>query len=262
MSMFTSDNFNITALHTVVFGNSKWEKLKNGVVRYNTDIHTNELVFFMSGSRITHFDGKVIEDVPDSVRLLPKGSYGGEYTVEVTEESECIYIWFDTDIPICSTIENLKNMNELKPLFTKIYNVWNAKAPGYYSKSMSILYEIINIINKSTNKYLTNESAQRLKLSLDYMRSAYLECGFDYKYMCSLSGLSYDYFKELFTRLHGMSPVKYVTYLRIEKAKELLSTCMYSVTETAKMCGFDNVYYFSKVFKAQTGISPKQYKGK
>ena len=33
-------------------------------------------------------------------------------------------------------------MNELKPLFVKIYNVWNEKKPGYYAKSMSILYEI------------------------------------------------------------------------------------------------------------------------
>ena len=257
MSMFENDNFDITALHTVVYGKSKLEKLKNGVVSYNSHIHTNELVFFVSGERITRFDGKAVEDIPNSVRLLPMGKYEGDYTVEVLSESECIYIWFDSDKKVGDTISSLKNMNELKPLFFRIYNVWNAKAPGFYSKSMSILYEIISVIKCSTDKYLSSINATKLKPSLDYMRSEYLNPNFNYKAMCEKSGLSYDYFKELFIKLHGVSPVKYVTALRMEKAKELLATGMYSVTEISEMCGYDNVYYFSKVFKTYTGVTPK-----
>ncbi len=59
-----------------------------------------------------------------------------------------------------------------------------------------------------------------------------------------------------------MSPVKYITQLRVEKAKELLITNRYKVSEIAEMCGFENVYYFSNVFKKQVGVSPKTYKNR
>lgn len=56
-----------------------------------------------------------------------------------------------------------------------------------------------------------------------------------------------------------MPPVKYLTQLRIEYAKELLITGRYSIGEIAEMCGFENVYYFSTVFKKHTGIPPSKY---
>ena len=82
---------------------------------------------------------------------------------------------------------------------------------------------------------------------------------FDYNALCASSGLSYSYFKELFIAKYGMPPVKYLTYLRLEYAKELLITGRYSVGEIAEKCGFENVYYFSCVFKKSVGVSPKNY---
>ena len=45
----------------------------------------------------------------------------------------------------------------------------------------------------------------------------------------------------------------------IDYAKELLVTNHQSVAKIAEMCGFSNTYYFSNVFKKQTGVSPSQY---
>ena len=83
---------------------------------------------------------------------------------------------------------------------------------------------------------------------------------FDYTALCECTGMSYSYFKELFIAKYGMPPVKYITHLRLEYAKELLITGRYTVSEIASMCGFENVYYFSSVFKKNIGISPKSYK--
>ncbi|MBQ4110639.1 MAG: helix-turn-helix transcriptional regulator [Clostridia bacterium] len=82
---------------------------------------------------------------------------------------------------------------------------------------------------------------------------------FDYGRLCNETGLSYSYFKELFISKFGMPPVKYLTRLRIEKAKELIITHRYSITEISDMCGFENVYYFSNIFKKYTGVSPSKY---
>ncbi len=94
-------------------------------------------------------------------------------------------------------------MKELKPLFLKICNVWRAKKSGFYSESMSILYEIINRIKKHNEKYYTNAQAQKILSSHDYALGNFTKKDFSYREMCEKSNLSYDYFKELFINSMG-----------------------------------------------------------
>ena len=47
--------------------------------------------------------------------------------------------------------------------------------------------------------------------------------------------------------------------MRIEKAKELLLQNGCSVSETSEQLGFENPYYFSRVFKKQEGVSPREF---
>jgi len=45
-------------------------------------------------------------------------------------------------------------------------------------------------------------------------------------------------------------------------AKTMLNSTENSVTEIAKSCGFDNVYYFSRTFRIHEGISPSEYRNR
>ena len=91
------------------------------------------------------------------------------------------------------------------------------------------------------------------------MSNHYCDYKFDYEEFVSLSGLSYSYFKKLFIQKYGMPPVKYVNSLKIKRACELLATNNFTVSEIAEICGFENTYYFSTVFKNYVGVSPKNY---
>lgn len=73
------------------------------------------------------------------------------------------------------------------------------------------------------------------------------------------SGCSHSHLRKLFKSAYGESPIKYLNRVRIERAKEMLSTGMFSLEEIALSTGFRNVYYFSRVFKEFTGISPGKY---
>ena len=64
---------------------------------------------------------------------------------------------------------------------------------------------------------------------------------------------------ELFKKEFSLSPVRYVTKVRIDRAKELLVSGRHTVTEISELCGFENVYYFSSVFKKAVGVSPSEY---
>lgn len=71
-----------------------------------------------------------------------------------------------------------------------------------------------------------------------------------------------NYFRELFIRETGKTPNQYLTDKRMEYAQELICTKSifgYSFKEIALMCGYNDAYYFSRLFKQHTGESPKQW---
>ena len=53
---------------------------------------------------------------------------------------------------------------------------------------------------------------------------------------------------------------KYVTYLRLEHAKQLLQNSDIPVTEVAMLSGYQNVSYFIRSFKKTYGVSPLKYR--
>ena len=58
------------------------------------------------------------------------------------------------------------------------------------------------------------------------------------------------------------TPIEYITKLRINKAKDLLVNSNYSVTRISEMCGYDNPYYFSNIFKKHEKLPPIKFRQK
>jgi AraC-like DNA-binding protein len=58
----------------------------------------------------------------------------------------------------------------------------------------------------------------------------------------------------------GMSPMQYVTYYRLSKAKRLLSTTDVKISAIAKEVGIEDVTYFSRLFKRMEGMTPQEYR--
>ena len=69
-----------------------------------------------------------------------------------------------------------------------------------------------------------------------------------------------SYLGVLFKNIYGISLKKYVSQLRMERAKELLLTTDNSITYIAKKTGFKSIHYFSYVFKRVENMSPQEYR--
>lgn len=68
------------------------------------------------------------------------------------------------------------------------------------------------------------------------------------------------YFSKVFKEEVGEGFVEYLTGLRMDKAKELLTSTEYSMKEICSMVGYADPNYFSRIFKKNTGVTPTEYK--
>ena len=71
-----------------------------------------------------------------------------------------------------------------------------------------------------------------------------------------------DHARRRFKKATGMSPMEYITDLRINFAKKLMTEnhiFNYSIAEIGAMSGYYDSRYFSRIFKKKTGMTPQQY---
>ena len=78
----------------------------------------------------------------------------------------------------------------------------------------------------------------------------------------SNGGYCSDHMRRLFREQTGKTPQEYLKHLRVKAAKRLLASrerSNYSITEICTMVGFNDISYFSRVFKKTTGYPPSEY---
>lgn len=86
-------------------------------------------------------------------------------------------------------------------------------------------------------------------------------CDFDISEGIRKNGYCVSYFRKLFTKTTGRSPINYFNNLRIEYAKRQIQQYfgVRSMKEVAHSSGFSDPYYFSRVFRKYTGMNPLKY---
>lgn len=257
MNIFENEFITIDKIYTV----GRYESTEDSpkFMEYGTVLNTYELVIFLSGENLTKIGDIVINDTPGSVRYMSKGKINGKYTVQKKVPGTCVDIFFDTLSPMPEHALGMIPKKDLRDKAVRLHKIWQSKHSGYYVEAMMIFYDIIFNLQKESCEYLPTKQQMQMRRAYEYILENYRSHDFDYKKLCEVSGFKYTFFSELFKKAYNMTPVQAVTKMRIDYAKELLVTDRYSVSEIAGFCGFENVYYFSKVFKKQTGFSPSKY---
>lgn len=77
--------------------------------------------------------------------------------------------------------------------------------------------------------------------------------------VAAVFNFSPNYLSQLFGKYGDSGFVEYITETRIAAAKEMLEQGDLKVYEIAEKLGYESAFYFSKVFKKVTGLSPREY---
>ena len=111
--------------------------------------------------------------------------------------------------------------------------------------------------NITTSRGLMKEDVvKRMKRKLD--ETAYTDI--KVKDFCREMQYSKTYLSKIFLKNYGYTLNEYINKVKISEAKKLICEQRYTFAQIAEMLCFRDPFYFSKVFRRVTGMSPSEYK--
>ena len=153
----------------------------------------------------------------------------------------------------------VKNGEKVLKAFKDLEHKRNMKAPMIEFESIRDLYSLLLLlVQGAPSGYLTTSNQQKIAKAIDYISEHYKESVTNDE-LAAVLGMSTVYFRKLFAKAMGISPIAFVHELRIEKAKEILKSDYGSLSDVATSLGYASLYDFSRDFKKHTGLAPSKY---
>lgn len=203
-------------------------------------IHTFENQEFTLSENCVYFFNK--KDNYMTFVLEQSEAFSVHFTTYESISTDSFYIQINNNATIVSLLEkalHLYNKNDHLALHSVVYalcsEISNLKHRHYFPK----------------DKRMTNAKEY---IDLNFCNADCID------EVIKESSLTQRRFGELFRKAYNITPHGYIIKLKIEKAKTLLSSGKYSISSIAAICNFSDAYYFSKVFKKETGVTPSKWK--
>lgn len=247
------------------------EQYKNEVF-----ISTNILIFVIKGSKILHFKDEKIVANSEDILFLKSGNYVMSEMVD--DYYEAILFMYDDTI-LLDFIKKYNLYFDEKNLFkVNIFKI--KKILTFQTLQSSILSYLKNITSNQESliklkleeaflNILESDSKESFQAFLSSILSnnffkTKIEKEFDIDKNILLFAKEFNItnlaFRNKFKDTFGITPKKWQNIKKLEKAKLLLETTDYNVTQVCQQSGFDNISWFIQAFKKEYKITPKQIK--
>lgn len=226
-----------------------------------------QLLYVVSGSMI-FFEGdeKIIIREGEAVLYRPGHPQNYHYMKEDKPEVYWMHFSGREAEAILQQLELTKSFlfpgiqNEYRELFDRIIRELQLKRPYYKELADRLGQELLILMARNRmNKIENIERSEVIEKVIETMHKKYKE-NISIEDYAKSSGMSVCWFIRSFRAHTGLPPQQFMIQLRIGKAKELLSSSGYNITEIAEICGYENSLYFSRIFKKHIGLSPKEYR--
>jgi AraC family L-rhamnose operon regulatory protein RhaS len=223
-----------------------------------------DLTYIYKGSANYTINGTVYEVNQGDLLCIPKGSRRSATTGSanlMTSYALNINLYDlkgkHVNLPF-PLVSHIGVSEELISFYNDITIEWLKKNKGYELKTRALLLMILhyyfrNLFYKENNVNID----RRIQEAVRYILSN-LQNQIEINELASLTGLTNAYFGTLFKKYMGASVKEYINKMKIHNAENILLSGEFTVKEAAYKCGFEDIYYFSKLFKKIKGFPPSR----
>ncbi len=140
------------------------------------------------------------------------------------------------------------------------------KLPFYEEKLDHLVHQLLIELSRSFQQIqepaFQNPDLYNQFMTLRLMMLSHCEEDWNPKRLCQLINLEKSQFYSYYRNFFNASPKDELLTARIDKAKNLLTNETMQVKQVAFLCGFHNIYHFTRYFKKICGVSPSEYGNK
>ena len=220
-----------------------------------TLILSGQLKMTLADRTITTFSGDVLlQRAGDAYRLEATEPCGAEYIVisyEVDDAAALLSLLPDR-------IFSSEHLSRYRHAFENVARVFGSYGICHKPLLRSLVQEILCNIIRDHYPIILSSEKNPVEHAKQYMEQ-YFNRDLTSDHIAAVVGVSPSHLRALFQKSEGISPIRYLNRVRVERAKEMLSSGMFALWEVADACGFQNVYYFNRVFKNHVGVPPGKY---
>ncbi|GGA33120.1 helix-turn-helix domain-containing protein [Paenibacillus physcomitrellae] len=179
-------------------------------------------------------------------------------------ESSLSYRSYERVLDFPGVRQHAIGKKRFKRLFSAMRSGKDMPAAGPAGRSRLLaqqqLYSLLDFLLSAENEAEADmeDTLAKLKSSILFMQQHYAQ-DIRVDKLAELVQLHPSYYTQLFKQTMELTPVEYLTRLRMNKAKELLLQTDKSVREVAYEIGYEDEFYFSRRFKRTTGLAPTLY---
>jgi AraC family transcriptional regulator, arabinose operon regulatory protein len=233
------------------------------------------LIYCVEGEGWFEIEGIRHKVLPDHFFILPKGkahSYGSNANNPWTiywihfDGDKAGFFSEELDKPTRVSPEKDSRIQDRLHLFEEIYaTLKNGYSKNNLEYSISSLFHFLGSL-KFLGAYRESLSTKQNERdvpgeAIHYMREN-IHKRLTLKDISEYVGLSSSHFTTLFQKSTGYSPISYLLQLKIQQACHYLDFSDMRITQIALMIGFDDPFYFSRIFTKTMGNSPSEYRSK
>lgn len=260
--------------------NSKIEVRKSGTYRflpsYRYEAHRHieyEINYVLQGKCMMIFDTEYVPlKAGECIVINPFQNHGflvdakSGCKIQQTEMSICIPEDMKETFPFCekeSEYQVLKNCEDLVPVMEQVSRICRCDKEDYGTTllHLAVLQLVVTLGYHGKKTRITEAGVRNEKIRdiLKFIQEHYQE-SLQIEELAVSRGISSRFLRKYFTEEIGMSCLDYIQVLRLNKAKELLWETDKSITEIALETGYGTPQYFSRIFRAEIGMTPSKYR--
>ena len=233
-------------------------EFNRGLIRNKSARSSDCFAYYVYGSADYIFEDQTLSVREGDAFYLAKGSV---YDIQIHEKSKFICLNFD--FQPSDTVRH----SELFPsvgtatghMFHQFLHLRLDEDRDYLPKAFSALYdvyfELLMIGNQASARYVAG--FDRLHA---YIIDHYADSDLSLASIANGTDISESRIRRMLQSKLHTTPIKYINSLRLEKAQALLSESNVPISDIAYATGFEDPFYFSRMFKKQYGISPARYR--
>lgn len=232
-----------------------------------------QIIYIASGVGHFHFDkteNETIVPAGNIVLYRPKELQKYEYYGE--DKTEVYWIHFTgSDVKNILRKYGLKDKErifhvgssmEYERIFKMIINELQRCQDNYEEMLSLLLTHLLIVFDRelSRKRVIANEYMDReMDNAVSYFSENYNK-DISIEQYAESRGMSVSWFIRNFKKFTGTAPMQFIVSMRINNAQILLEQTNYTINEIAKIVGYDDQLYFSRLFRKQKGFSPSQYR--